>query len=562
MISRRNFVSALGAGLALAGCDRRSIASARSISPATATLYRNGRIWTGVSAAPWIDAMALSGDRIFALGGKALASGAARVIDLQGALVVPGFIDNHTHMTIGALALSQVNLFEVKTRAAFIEAIGAAARKVKPGKWLEGFGWDAERWGGELPTRQWVDGITGDTPISLSRSDGHSKFLNSAALRLVGIDRNTPNPAGGTILRDTKGEATGILRDNALELVGRIVPKPRNAEIDEAVRMAISRALSRGVTQVHGCDLDWSALESFRRLRAAGEPGIRFNSYVPIQDWERMAEIVRSEGRGDDWVRWGGVKAYVDGSLGSRTAYMDAPYADDVHNHGLIRQPREKLQAWIEGADAAGLQVAAHAIGTAANELTLDIFAAAAAKNGTHDRRFRIEHAQHLGARSIPRFKAQGVIASLQPYHAIDDGRWAEGPLGKDRLEGSWAARSLIDAGATVTFGSDWPVAPLDPLTGIEAAVLRRTTDGKHPDGFVPSQKISVAESLSAYTSANAYAGFQEDRLGTIKPGNLADFVVLADDILKIDPARIAKTEVLRTVVGGIERFTSASVQK
>ena len=562
MISRRNFVSALGAGLALAGCNRRPIASAGSLLPTTAKLYRNGRIWTGVSAAPLTDAMALSGDRIVALGGKALASDAARIIDLQGALVVPGFIDNHTHMTIGALALSQVNLLEVKTRAAFIDAIGAAARKVKPGKWLEGFGWDAERWGGELPTRQWVDDVTGDIPISLFRSDGHTKFLNSAALKLAGIDRNTPNPAGGTILRDTKGEATGILRDNALDLVDRIVPKPSNGEIDAALRLGIAQALSRGVTQVHGCDLDRSALECFRRLRATGEPGIRFNSFVPIQDWERMAEIVRSEGRGDDWVRWGGVKAYVDGSLGSRTAYMDAPFADDPHNRGLIRYSREQLRSWIESADKAGLQVAAHAIGTAANELALDIFGEVAAANGARDRRFRIEHAQHLNASAIPRFKAQGVIASLQPYHAIDDGRWAEGPLGKNRLEGSWAARSLIDAGATVTFGSDWPVAPLDPLTGIEAAVLRQTTDGKHPDGFVPSQKVSVAESLSAYTAANAYAGFQEDRLGTIKPGNLADFVVLADDILKIDPAQIAKTEVLRTVVGGIERFTSASVQK
>ena len=562
MISRRGFVAALGSGIALTGCGRQSLATANLAAPNDVTVYKNGRIWTGVVGAPWTNALAIAGDHIVALGQSALADRSARIVDLQGALVVPGFIDNHTHMTIGSAALTQVDLVSVKTREEFIATIGAAARRLPAGKWLEGFGWDAERWGGELPTRQWVDAATGDTPISLSRSDGHSKFLNSAALRLAGIDRNTPTPAGGTILRDAKGEATGILRDNALTLVDRVIPPPSDADVDAAVRLGITRALSRGVTQVHGCDLDWSAYHVFRRLRAAGEPGIRFNSYVPIQDWERMAEIVRSEGRGDDWVRWGGVKAYVDGSLGSRTAYMDAPFADDPHNRGLIRQPRETLQAWIEAADAAGLQVAAHAIGTAANDLTLDIFAAAAAKNGVRDRRFRIEHAQHLNARSIPRFKAQGVIASLQPYHAIDDGRWAEGPLGKNRLEGSWAARSLIDAGATVTFGSDWPVAPLDPLTGIEAAVLRLTTDGKHPDGFVPSQKISVAESLSAYTAANAYAGFQEDRLGTIKPGNLADFVVLADDILKIDPAQIAKTEVLRTVVGGVERFTSASVQK
>ena len=560
MISRRGFVAAIGTGLALGACGRHPLIASGTAPVSGATLYRNGRIWTGLKSTPWADEMAVAADRIVAVGAQASASAPVRIVDLQGALVVPGFIDNHAHFTIGSMMLTQVDLQIVRTPQEFIAAIGAAARKLPPGKWLEGFGWDAERWGGELPSRQWVDAVTGDTPISLSRSDGHSKFLNSAALRLAGIDRNTPDPAGGKILRDAKGEPTGILRDNALALVDRVVPPASDAEIDAAVELGIARGLSRGVTQVHGCDLDWTAYHAFRRLRAKGETGLRFNSYVPAQDWERMAAIVRSEGRGDDWVRWGGVKAYVDGSLGSRTAFMDAPYADDPHNHGLIRQPREKLEEWIAGADAAGLQVASHAIGTAANELALDIYAAVAAKNGARDRRFRIEHAQHLDARSIPRFKAQGVIASMQPYHAIDDGRWAERPLGADRLEGSWAFRSLIDAGATVTFGSDWPVAPLDPLTGIEAAVLRRTTDGKHPDGFVPSQRVSVAEGLTAYTAANAFAGFQEDRLGTIRPGNLADFVVLADDVLAIDPAKIAKTEVLRTVVGGIERFTSASV--
>ena len=562
MISRRHFAAALGSGIALAGCARGQFGWASAAKAPAPTVYRNGRIWTGLASAPWTDAMAVSGERILALGERALAERATRSVDLQGALVVPGFIDNHTHFTIGSAALTQVDLQSAKTKQAFIASIGAAVHTLKPGKWLEGFGWDAERWGGELPVRQWVDAVTGDTPISLTRSDGHTKFLNSAALRLAGIDRNTPTPAGGTILRDAAGEATGILRDNALALVDRVIPPPSDGEVDEAVRLGIKRALSRGITQVHGCDLDWSAYHAFRRLRANGEPGIRFNSYVPIQDWERMAQIVCTEGRGDDWVRWGGVKAYVDGSLGSRTAYMDAPFADDPHNHGLLHQPRETLQAWVDGADAAGLQVAAHAIGTAANELALDIFAATAAKNGVRDRRFRIEHAQHLNARSIPRFKAQGVIASMQPYHAIDDGRWAAGPLGPDRLEGSWAVRSLLDAGATVTFGSDWPVAPLDPLTGIQAAVLRQTVDGRYPGGFVPSQKITVAQCLSAYTVANAYSGFQEDRLGTIQPGNLADFTVLAADILTINPARIAETEVLRTVVGGQERFTSASVRK
>lgn len=559
MVTRRHVLAAAGPALALAGRASAGAPFRFAAAPSGLTLaYRNGRIWTGSG---WSDAIGVAGDRIAALGtGEVarLATRRTRIIDLEGAFVAPGMIDNHTHFVGGSLMLTRVDLMSIRTPEAFRAAIGAAARRLAPGLWLEGFGWDAERWGGELPTRGWIDALTPDTPVAVARTDGHTKLVNSLALRLAGIDRNTPDPVGGVILRDADGEPTGVLRDTAQTLVDRVIPAPSDHDVDAAVRLGIAHALSRGITQVHGTDLDWASHHSFRRLRAAGEPGIRFYSLVPAQDWEALAALVRAEGRGDDWVRWGGVKALVDGSLGSRTALMDAPYADDPHNRGLMRQPRETLKAWIEGADREGLQVACHAIGTAANELALDIFAEVAARNGPRDRRFRIEHAQHLSERSIPRFASQGVIASMQPYHAIDDGRWAERPLGAARLHGSWAVRSLLDSGAVVTFGSDWPVAPLDPLSGVQAAVLRQTIDGAHPNGFAPEQKVTVLEALRAYTSANAYAGFQEDRLGGLAAGRLADFTVLDANPFEIDPQRIAAIAVRRTVVGGVERFVAA----
>jgi len=303
--------------------------------------------------------------------------------------------------------------------------------------------------------------------------------------------------------------------------------------------------------------MDWITFDALRRARVRGETGLRFYPSVWTKRWEKLADIIRREGRGDDWVRWGIVKAMADGALGSRTAYMDKPFANDATNSGLLIQPVAEMHDWCEGADRAGLQVEVHAIGTKAVDLTLDMFAAIARKNGPRDRRARIEHAQHINEASIPRFRKQGVIASMQPYHAIDDGRWAAGPLGPDRIKGSWAFRSLLDSGATLTFGSDWPVAPVDPLGGIEAAVRRVTTDGKGV--FGPAQRITVAEALHAYTAANAFGGFQEAKLGTLAPGKLADFVVLDSDIFRVAPERIGATRVLRTIVDGKERYADSA---
>lgn len=478
-----------------------------------------------------------------------------RIIDLSGAFVMPGFIDNHTHFLRASFMLGTPQLRTAKNRAEFVERIAQAARDLRPGRWLQGGNWDEQMWGGELPDRSWIDAVTPDTPVAITRLDLHLVLLNSLALRLAGIDRHTPDPEGGLIIRDPGGEPTGLLKDTAIQLVDRVIPRASDADVDQAINSGIAYALSRGVTQAHVTELDWVTHHSLRRLRASGELNMRFYSFVPLEDWQWLDTLVRAEGRGDDWVRWGGVKGLVDGSLGSRTALLQEPYADNPGSHGIYRTPPDKLRELVHGADAAGLHVAVHAIGDAANDQLLDLFSEVATRNGARDRRFRIEHAQHLLAKDFPRFAQQDVIASMQPYHAIDDGRWAVKPLGAGRLNGAWALRSLLDAKARVTFGSDWPVAPIEPLLGVEAAVLRRTIDGANPGGWVPEQQITVQEALTAYTAANAYAGFQEDRLGVLAPGHLADVVVLDTDLTACAPGQIGSARVLRTIVDGRIRF-------
>lgn len=552
---RREVLGGLGAASALVLLGNRRGAAPLDLA------YVNARIWTGLDGAPLAGALGIAGNRIACVGTaatRARITSRTRVIDLGGAFVCPGFMDNHTHFTQGSLSLVGVQLLDTRTPAQFTDAIGAYARTLAKGRWMQGTGWDAERWGGELPSRKWLDPVTPDTPVLLYRTDGHIALANSLALKLAGITRDTPDPQGGTIDRDASGEPTGIVRDNAAGLIERAIPALQPAEIDAAVRVGITHALSRGLTQVHCTETDWGTFDATRRIRATGEPGIRFYNFTPLREWEKLAKIISAEGRGDDWVRWGGCKGMADGALGSRTALMHEAYRNDPANFGFALQSFDQFHGWVEGADRAGLQVAAHAIGDAAIDRVLDIFAAVSARNGPRDRRFRIEHAQHIALGSIARFGKDKVIASAQPYHPIDDGRWAAKVLSPSQLAGSWPFRTLLDTGARLTFGSDWPVAPLDPLGGIEGAVLRRTTDGLQPGGFVPEQRITAQEALRAYTTANAHAGFQEDRLGTIAPGKIADLTVLGQDILAADPTTIARTEVLRTIVDGRERFVAS----
>lgn len=549
MVRRREVLGGLAAAWVAPGAWARSTA--------LETALVNARVWTGTGTTS--NAVGLSGGRIVALGAEAVraASGkSTRTVDCAGGFLCPAFIDNHTHFLRGAHVLAQPALLEARDRADFVARIGAAARAA-PNRWILGGTWDEQRLGGELPDRTWIDAATRDTPVAIPRTDLHTYLLNSAALRLAGIDRNTSTPPGGEIGRDADGNPTGIIKDNAKALVDRVIPAFSDADNDAAMRAGMAHALSNGVAQAHVPDIDWGTHEALTRLHAHDALTMRFYSMVPLPDWEKMAAIVRTQGRGDDWLRWGGVKGLSDGSLGSRTAVFKSPYSDAPGMTGVRVTEPGALEAMVKAADAAGLQIAVHAIGDRANTELLDIFARVARANGPRDRRFRVEHAQHLDPADIPRFKAQDVIASVQPYHAIDDGRWAVHRIGAERLRGTYAFGSLMRGGARVTFGSDWPVAPLSPLTGIAAAVGRQTIDGANPDGWLPQEKITAAQALSAYTAANAHAGFQDDRLGRIAPGYLADVVLLDGDPLASPPARIAAIRPLRTFVAGVERYTA-----
>jgi predicted amidohydrolase YtcJ len=515
----------------------------------------NGRVWTGNPSQPEAEAVVIAGDRIVAVGRTADIGGAGgEVVDLGGRFVVPGFIDAHIHFLDGGFRLASVQLRDAATREEFVARIKAFTATVPPGTWITGGDWDHTLWGGELPRRDWIDAVTPNHPVWVNRLDGHMALANSAALRAVGVTREVADVEGGEVVRDARRELTGVLKDNAMDLVAAKVPPAPDALKDRALDAAMRHVAAQGVTTVHNMG-SWDDLDVFDRAARAGRLGTRIYAAVPLGTWEKLRDAVAAkrygpEGRGDAWLRFGALKGFVDGSLGSHTAAFHQPFTDAPGERGLFVTPPEDLYTRISGADKAGLHVAVHAIGDRANTTLLDIFERVARENGPRDRRFRIEHAQHLSPADIPRFGALGVIASMQPYHAIDDGRWAERVIGP-RSRTTYAFRSLLDAGARLAFGSDWYVAPPTPLEGIYAAVTRRTFDDKHPDGWVPEQKITVEEALKAYTQTGAFASFEENAKGTIAPGMLADLTVIDRDLRTIPAPEIRHARIVRTMVGG-----------
>jgi len=519
----------------------------------------NGKVWTGNPRQPESEAVACQGSRIVAVGSnqeiRRWAGAGAEVVDLQGKRVVPGFNDAHVHFYTGGAQLAGVQLRDAASEKEFAERIARFAAKTPKGRWITGGNWDHENWTpARLPTRQLIDAATPDHPVFVNRLDGHMALANSLALRLAGVTRDTKDPPGGEIVRDEGGEPTGILKDAAMEAVRRVIPPPSAAEIEEALRAAMRYAARNGVTSVHDMSASPPVFEVYQRLLQRGELTVRIYGHQPLPGWRRLAQVGIRAAFGNEKLRIGALKGFADGSLGSSTAWFFAPYRDDPKTSGLPADemiPESKMRDNIAGADQAGLQVAVHAIGDKANHIILNMYEEVTRKNGSRDRRFRIEHAQHLSANDIPRFGSLKVIASMQPYHAIDDGRWAWKRVGPEVLKGTYAFRSLLDADAVLAFGSDWYVAPMEPLMGIYAAVTRRTLDGKNPGGWIPEQKITVAEAVRAFTWGSAYAGFDENAKGTIEPGKLADMAVLSDDIFVIAPEQIEKASVVMTVFDG-----------
>ena len=518
----------------------------------------SARIWTGDPARPEAQALAVRGDRIVAVGSDAeigvLKGPKTVVLDGRGRRVVPGFIDCHTHMSGAGFDLLAVDLQPTKDPAEFTRLVAAYASKQPPGAWLTDGIWDQTQWTPPvLPTKALLDPVTGDRPTCLSRQDGHMVVCNSLALRLAGVTAATPDPPGGVIVKDANGEPTGVLKDAAADLVWKARPPRTQAEMAAALRTAMKNAARYGVTSVQDLPGGGGDVPAWAALRDRGELTVRVNYRPLLVDWQK-ARALQTSMKNDDWLRIGGVKAFMDGSLGSGTAAMFEGFTDEPGNRGVFAAeaiPLSSMEERISAADAAGLQVEVHAIGDRANHEILNIFERVEKANGPRDRRFRVEHVQHLLAADIPRFAALGVIASMQPYHAVDDGRWAEKRLGSERSKTSYAWRSLLDAKAILAFGSDYDVAPISPILGIAAAVTRRTIDGRSPGGWVPSQRIGVEEALRAYTVSAAYAAFEEKDKGSLAPGKLGDFVVLSDDPLRVAPGEIEKIEVDATVVGG-----------
>lgn len=534
------------------------IAPALSDALAPDLLIINAAIRTLDPARPQAEAIAIQGNRIAALGRtaelRALAGSKTRVIDAAGRSVLPGFNDAHVHWLSGGFALTNINLRDAATPEEFTRRIAEFAKTLPKGRWIVGGDWDHEKFPGTpLPTRHWIDPVTPDHPVWVSRTDGHMALANSLALKLAKVTRQTPEPPGGQIVRDEHGEPTGILKDAAMNLVEAVIPPPSWEEKLAAARAATEHAARLGVTSVQ----DMSAGEDVRLyqfLLERGELKTRIYAVRSILSWETLAKTGVRAAFGNAWLRIGGLKGFADGSLGSSTALFFEPYADAPHTRGLLFDqmlPEGAMLQRVLGADRHGLQVMIHAIGDEANFRILELFREVAEKNGPRDRRFRIEHAQHLRPSEIPRFARQRVIASMQPYHAADDGRWCDKRIGPARSRYTYAFRSLLDAGATLAFGSDWTVAPLNPFEGLKAAVTRQTLDGKHPGGWVPEEKITLEEALRAYTVGSAFAEFQDQSKGTLSPGKLADLVLLDRDIFRTDPAELDRVKVWLTVVDG-----------
>ncbi|HYU09913.1 MAG TPA: amidohydrolase [Gemmatimonadales bacterium] len=516
-----------------------------------------GSVWTGLSTGRGQPgAVAISAGKILAVGDSAdiarYVGSRTEVLRAHGGLILPGFADGHTHFIDGGFQLASVNLRDAATPQEFVRRLKEYAARLKPGEWITGGDWDHTLWrGAPLPQHSWIDSVTPNNPVFVNRLDGHEALANSAAMRAAGVTRATPAPVGGEIPRDSRGEPIGIFKDQAMGLIWRAAPDPSPEQRDSALARALAHAASLGVTATGHMSASWADLATYRRLEHANRQTVRVFLYLPLDDWRTVAESVGRAGTADDWVRIGGVKGYMDGSAGSRTAYFFEPFSDSANYRGLMQHPEADMRQWIGAADSAGLQIAVHAIGDRANAILLAIYDSVARAHGARDRRFRVEHAQHLRAEDIPRFGRLRVVPSMQPYHAIDDGRWVEQRIGPVRIRTTYAFRTLLDSEAPLAFGSDWTVAPLDPMLGVYAAVTRRTLDNRNPNGWVPEQKITVGEALRAYTSGNAWATFNEQKWGTLAAGRFADVVVLDRDPFAIPPDSLGAIKPLYTIVGG-----------
>jgi predicted amidohydrolase YtcJ len=515
----------------------------------------NANVRTMDSSKPKAEAFAIKGRKIFAVGSNAdikkYVNANTKTIDAKGKLVIPGFNDAHVHFLEGGYQLSSVDLRDAKSPEEFVNRIKEFTAKLPKGRWILGGKWDHENWTpNNLPTAAMIDAVTPDNPVFIDRLDGHMSLANSLAMKLANVDKTVKEVAGGEIVRDSNGDLTGVFKESAQGYIQKAIPEFSFAEKLEAAEASTNYAASLGVTSVQDMSAG-SDISVYQELMRQGKLKTRIYGCSPLSDWQRHQRVGITHAFGSDMLRIGCLKGYADGSLGSTTAWFFQPYQDAPNTSGLASDEIPFMNERVKAADNAGLQINIHAIGGRANAEILDVYEKIAKENGDKDRRFRIEHAQHLRPVDIKRFGPLKVIASMQPFHLMDDGRWAYKRLDEKQLKGTYAFRSLLDSGATLAFGTDWYVAPLNPLFGIHAAVTRQTLDGKNPNGWIPEQKITVEEAVKAYTQGSAFAEFQEGEKGTLAAGMLADFVILSEDIFTINPVKIEKVKVLKTIMGG-----------
>jgi predicted amidohydrolase YtcJ len=542
-----------------------SLYAANDPSPVNVDLIiTNARIYTVNPHQPWAEAIAITGDKIVAVGDRkhveALRSPTTRVIDAGQRLLMPGFVDCHIHFMQGSLGLTQVDLNEVTSVAEIQKRVKAYADSHPNEPWIQGMGWTYPTFGpSALPNKQILDDVVPDRPVYLEAFDGHSSWANSKALAMAGIDRNTPDPPNGKIIRDEKGDPTGALQESAGDLVAAKTPEPTRSERLDALRKGLREANRVGLVRVHSAGQDFEYLDLYDELRKRGELTLRF--YVayfldpPGLTAQSTALIENARKQyNDDWIEGGAVKTMLDGVIEAHTAAMLAPYSDDPSQIGKLFWDPDTYKSTIANLDARGLQIFTHAIGDKAIRLALDAYQNAAEVNHTKDARPRIEHIETVSAADIGRFGKLGVIASMQPLHAYPDADtldiWARN-AGPDRASRAWAWGSIQKGGGALAFGSDWPVVTLNPWRGLQMAITRQTTEGKPPNGFVPAQRLSLEDAIRGYTLGAAFAGRREKTEGSLEPGKLADLILLDRDLFKIEPSEIGKTEVLMTMVGG-----------
>ena len=517
-------------------------------------VFLNGKIYTVNKNRDWAESVVTANNKIVFVGNNSDAQKHidefTEVIDLNGKLMLPGFTDCHAHVIMGGQFLLNVDLTEVKSKKEFSEKVRDFAKTIKNDRWIIGGNWNHQNWEVvELPHKDWIDQYTENIPVFVYRMDYHVALANSYVLKLAGIDRNTPNPVGGEIVKDKNGEPTGILIDKAMDLVLNIIPEPSDTEFDAAIDAAMEEARRLGVTSIHDISYD-NHFKALQKAEREGRLTSRLYTRLLLKNYKTMIANEIQYNFGNDLLKIGSLKDFTDGALGSKTAYMSEPYIDDPKNFGLPMEDLQtgKLEEMIIESDKNHLQCSIHAIGDKAITELLDIIEKMKNKNPEWDRRFRIEHAQHISRNDIKRAAKLGVIISAQPYHLHDDGCWAEGVIGSERIKDFYAFRTLLDSGIKLCFGSDWSVSSMDPIQGIYVAVTRTTADGKQ---FVPEERITVEEAVDCYTINAAYAGFQEDKVGSIEVGKMADMVVLSKNIFEIKPEEIKNVKNEMTIFNG-----------